>query len=219
MPWFTHTDKYVHMDGMARKGEDTRNRILDAAQAMILGHGFAGVSVDQLIQSLGLTKGAFFHHFRNKNDLARSLIRRYADEGLLLFRDNLTRARKLSDDPLQQLLILVGLYEELFENLTEPYPGCLLASYVYELQQFDEETRDIINEEFLLSRREVAKLLRAIIKKYPPRRPVDTVALADGFMSAFEGAFILSKSLDEADITVRQLRLYKTTLEALFLPD
>ena len=74
---------------MARKGEDTRNRILDAAQAMVLDRGFAGVSVDQLIQGLGLTKGAFFHHFRNKNDLARSLIRRYADQGLALFRDNL----------------------------------------------------------------------------------------------------------------------------------
>jgi len=207
------------MAGMASKGEDTRNRILDAAQALVLGHGFAGVSVDQLIKSLGLTKGAFFHHFRSKNDLARALIRRYADEGLALFRDNLARAGKLSDDPLQQLLILVGLYEELFESLTEPYPGCLLASYVYELQQFDEETRAIINEEFIESRREVTKLIRATMNKYPPRRPVDPMALADGFMSTFEGAFILSKSLDEADITVKQLRLYRTMIEALFLPE
>jgi TetR/AcrR family transcriptional repressor of nem operon len=206
------------MAGMASKGEDTRKRILDAAQTLVLGHGFAGVSVDQLIKSLGLTKGAFFHHFRSKNDLARALIRRYADEGLALFRDNLARAGKLSDDPLQQLLILVGLYEELFESLTEPYPGCLLASYVYELQQFDEETRAIINEEFIESRREVTKLIRAIMNKYPPRRPVDPMTLADGFMSTFEGAFILSKSLDEADITVKQLRLYRTTIEALFLP-
>ena len=216
--WFTHTGKYVYMTGMA-KGEDTRKRILDAAQALVLGHGFAGVSVDQLIKSLGLTKGAFFHHFRSKNDLARALIRRYADDGLALFRDNLARARKLSDDPLHQLLILVGLYEELFENLTEPYPGCLLASYVYELRQFDEETRAIINEEFIESRREVMKLIRAIMNKYPPRRPVDPMALADAFMSTFEGAFILSKSLNEADITVKQLRLYRTTLEALFLPE
>jgi len=207
------------MGGMARKGEDTRNRILDAAQAMILDHGFAGVSVDQLIKSLGLTKGAFFHHFRNRDDLARTLIRRYADQGLTLFRDNLARAKKLSDDPLQQLLILVGLYEELFADLTEPYPGCLLASYVYELQQFDAETRAIINEEFILSRREVTKLLREIMAIHPPRREVDPVALADGFMAVFEGAFILSKSLNEADITARQLRLYRTTLEALFLPE
>jgi TetR/AcrR family transcriptional repressor of nem operon len=203
---------------MARKGEDTRERILDSAQAMILGQGFAGVSVDQIIRSLGLTKGAFFHHFRNKNDLARALIRRYADEGIALFRSNLARAKRLSDDPLQQFLILVGLYEELFANLTEPYPGCLLASYVYELQQFDAEIRTILNEEFLLTRHELTTLIEEIGKRYPPRRDFDPVSLADGFMSVFEGAFILSKSLGEADITVRQLRLYKTCIEALFRP-
>jgi TetR/AcrR family transcriptional repressor of nem operon len=201
---------------MAGKGEETRKRILDAAQSLILDHGFAGVSLDQLIRSLGLTKGAFFHHFRNKNDLARTLIRRYADDGVQLFTTSLARARKLSDDPLQQFLILIGLYEELFENLDEPYPGCLLASYVYELQQFDEETRAIIKEEFILSRTELSQLIRKIMQKYPPRREVDPVSLADGFMSVFEGAFILSKSLNEADITIKQLRHYKAYIELLF---
>ncbi|MFZ0256233.1 MAG: TetR/AcrR family transcriptional regulator [Gammaproteobacteria bacterium] len=204
---------------MLRKGEDTRQRILDTAQALILERGFAGVSVDQIIQSLGLTKGAFFHHFRNKNDLARTLIQRYSDQGVELFNRTLTRAKRLSDDPLQQFLILVGLYEELFEDLTEPYPGCLLASYVYELQQFDEETRAIINIEFELSRRELTALIGAIRQQYPPRREVNPQSLADGFMSVFEGAFILSKSLNEPDITVQQLRHYKTYVELLFRRD
>lgn len=201
---------------MATKGEATRERILDAAQAMVLDHGFAGVSVEQLIQSLGLTKGAFFHHFRSKSELARALIRRYADEGIQFFGDSLARARKLSDDPLQQFLILIGLYEEMFADLTEPYPGCLLASYVYELQQFDAETRAIINEEFILSRTELAKLIREIMTKHPPRREVDPESLADGFMSVFEGAFVLSKSLGEADVTIKQLRHYKAYIELLF---
>jgi len=204
---------------MAKKGDDTRTRILDAAQAMILERGFAGVSLDQIIQGLGLTKGAFFHHFRNKNDLARTLIRRYSDQGVELFNSTLARAKRLSDDPLQQFLLLVGLYEELFDDLAEPYPGCLLASYVYELQQFDDETRAIINIEFELSRRELAQLLRAIMAKYPPRRQIDVQSLADGFMSVLEGAFILSKSLNEPDITVQQLRHYKTYVELLFRRD
>ena len=102
---------------MAGKGEETRTRILDAAQAMILDHGYAGVSVDQLISGVGLTKGAFFHHFKSKKDLARTLIKRYANDGVQLFEENLVRAKKLSDDPLQQFLIFIGLYEELFEGL------------------------------------------------------------------------------------------------------
>ncbi len=201
---------------MAGKGEDTRKRILDAAQAMILERGYAGMSVDMLIRSLGLTKGAFFHHFRSKQDLARQLIRRFADEGIELLRSNLERARKLSDDPLQQLLILIGLYEELFEGLTEPYPGCLLASYVYELQQFDADMRTILNEEFILSRTELSALIRQAMESYPPRAEVDPQALADCFMSTFEGAFILSKSLNEAGITAQQLRVYRTCIELLF---
>ena len=203
---------------MASKGENTRKRILDTAQAMILDHGYAGVSVDQLISSLGLTKGAFCHHFKSKRELARTLIQRYSDEGVQLFRDNLARARKLSDDPLQQLLIFIGLYEEIFAGLTEPYPGCLLASYVMEMQQFDEEMRDIINVEFYLSRTELTKLIEQIIENYPPRAEVDPVSLADGFMSVFEGAFILEKSMEEAAITAQQLRHYKTYVELLFKP-
>jgi TetR/AcrR family transcriptional repressor of nem operon len=201
---------------MARKGEETRQRILDAAQALILDQGYAGVSVDQLIGSLGLTKGAFFHHFKSKSELARSLIERYSNEGVKLFEDNLARAKRLSDDPLQQFLILIRLYEELFEGLTEAYPGCLLASYVYELQQFNADVRPIINREFLLSRKELTALIEQIAKQSPPRAPIDPTALADTFMSTFEGAFILSKSLAEPDITVQQLRLYRTFIELLF---
>jgi TetR/AcrR family transcriptional repressor of nem operon len=203
---------------MSTKGARTRDRILDAAQDLILDKGYAGVSIDQLISSLDLTKGAFFHHFKSKADLARTLIDRYSRDGVALLENNLSRAKKLSDDPLQQLLILVGLYEEMFEGLTEPWPGCLLASYVYELQQFDDDMKPVINREFLLSRSGVGELIESIMEKYPPRVPVDPTALADMFMSTFEGAFVLSKSLDEPDITVQQLRLYKAFITALFLP-
>ena len=204
---------------MRKKGEDTRSRILDSAQDMILSMGYAGVSIEQLISRLGMTKGAFFHHFNSKSELANALIRRFSDQGMTLFNDSLERARKYSDDPLQQLMILVGQYEEIFEGLTEPYPGCLLASYVYELQQFSEDTRELINEEFLLSRRKLTGLIKQIAKKYPPRLHVDPVSLADGFMTVFEGAFILSKSLNEPDITIKQLRHYKSYLKLLFDPE
>lgn len=202
---------------MSKKGSETRQRILDTAQDMFLHRGYGGTSLEQLIGSVGLTKGAFFHHFNSKGDLARHLIQRFANEGIDTFNEIQAKAERMSNDPLQQLLIIIGLWAELFENLTEPFPGCLLATYVYEMQLFEDDVRDIINSEFLLSRHKLTALIRQISKRYPPRVKVDPVALADMFMSTFEGAFILSKSLREPDITVQQLRLYKAFIEALFI--
>ena len=201
---------------MAKKGEDTRKRILDTAQTMILDLGYAGVSIDQLIKRLGLTKGAFFHHFRSKHELARALIERYSDEGIALFNASLARARKLSDDPLQQFLILIGLYEELFEDLTEPYPGCLLASYVYELQQFDAATVQIIRDSFLGWRALLKEKLDTVVAQYPARLDIDTTSLADMFTVVIEGAFITSKALDEPEVVPAQLRHFRNYIELLF---
>ena len=201
---------------MGKKGAETRQLIMDSAQAMILERGYGGTSVDHLIKSLGLTKGAFFHHFNSKGDLATALIQRYADAGIDLFDETMERAQKLSDDPLQQLLIIVGLFAEVYDDLTEPYPGCLLACYVYELQQFDDGVRAIMNSEMLHWREALIPLLNRIRVRYPPRAEFDSGALADMFLSTFEGAFVLSKSLQEPQITAQQLKLYKTFIETLF---
>jgi len=203
---------------MGRKGDETRVRIMDAAQAMILDQGYGGTSVDQVIKSLGLTKGAFFHHFNSKSDLAKALIQRYADDGIAVFHDTMKRSTKLSDDPLQQLLILVGLYIEMFEDLEKAHAGCLMAAYVYELQQFDEDVRPIINLEMLHWRKVLTAQIDRIKLRYPPREEVDSTALADTFLSTFEGAFVISKALEEPQVTAQQLTLYKTFLEALFKP-
>jgi len=204
---------------VSRKGEATREKILDAAQDLILDRGFSGVSVDTLLDRVGVTKGAFFHHFRSKNDMALALIRRYADQDRHFFQECLDRGTRLSSDPLQQLLITVGLYEELFGDRSDAYPGCLMASYVYELQVVEREAIDIVNENFLLWRHGITERLERISAVYPPRVAVDLPSLADGFLVIIEGAFILAKSLNDPNVVVQQLQHYKNYLRLIFQPD
>lgn len=204
---------------VTKKGSDTREKILDAAQDLILECGYAGVSIDDIIKRLGLTKGAFFHHFKNKNKLAVALIRRFADDDLAVLQESAERAAKLSNDPLQQLLIIVGLYEEMFTDLEEPYPGCLLASYTQELQHFDVEAREIVKDSFINWRKRMVIAIKRISKVYPPKIKVDAESLADEFVVLIEGAFILSKSLDDPDIVLKQLGQYKTYLQLIFEQD
>jgi AcrR family transcriptional regulator len=52
------------------KPEPARNRLLNAALRIVRQKGYHATSVDELCAAAGVTKGAFFHHFRSKEDLA-----------------------------------------------------------------------------------------------------------------------------------------------------
>ena len=52
-----------------KRGEG-RARLLDAALTVIRAKGYADTTVDELCRAAGVTKGAFFHHFRSKEELA-----------------------------------------------------------------------------------------------------------------------------------------------------
>ena len=199
-----------------RDPERTRERILDAAQALILDHGYGSTTVDAVVNRAGITKGAFFHHFGSKGDLARALVDRYALLDKQHLEHNLERARKLASDPLQQVLVLIGLYEEEFESMAEPFPGCLFASYIYENKLFDASTIDVLRESTLMWRAVAREMLERVAAVHPPRVPVDMESLADLFYALTEGSFIMTKTLGDKTLLARHTRHLRTYLELLF---
>src|SRR5258705_7792292 len=54
----------------SRTKPDAGTRLLDAAIQVIRGQGYSATTVDDICRAAGLTKGAFFHHFKSKEDLA-----------------------------------------------------------------------------------------------------------------------------------------------------
>jgi len=201
---------------MRKDGAMTRERILDAAQDLVLDRGYVGMTVEHVLDRVGITKGAFFHHFKTKDDLAKALLRRFADRDALVYSETRERAEKLSDDPLQQMLIFIRLFEDMFGELKEPYPGCLFASYLYELQQFDDETRGLIRDSFIKWRELLKGKFEAILRKYPPQTKVDAASLADAFTVVLEGAFITGKAMNEPQVVSEQLRHFRNYVELLF---
>ena len=201
-----------------REPERARERILDAAQALILDHGFSATSIDAIVGRAGATKGAFFHHFGSKADLAKALVERYAALDREHLEQGLARAEKLASDPLQQVLLLIAFYEEEFEAMLEPFPGCLFASYIYEAKLFDDATLAVLRESTLLWRRVLRAKLEEAAAVHPPRREVDMESLADLFYSLSEGAFVMTKTLGDKTLLARQARHLRNYLELLFGP-
>jgi AcrR family transcriptional regulator len=81
--------------------EARRQRILAGARACFARYGYEGATVRRLEDEIGLSRGAIFHHFRDKESLflavaeddAATMVATVADNGLVqVMRDLLTRA-------------------------------------------------------------------------------------------------------------------------------
>jgi AcrR family transcriptional regulator len=57
-----------------------RSEIVDAARRLFAEHGYDATSVNHIIAAVGISKGAFYHHFAAKEDLLEALAARYAEE-------------------------------------------------------------------------------------------------------------------------------------------
>jgi AcrR family transcriptional regulator len=58
----------------------TRGALLDAARRRFGSLGFAGTSLDEVAADAGVTKGALYHHFRNKEQLFLEVYDRLEEE-------------------------------------------------------------------------------------------------------------------------------------------
>jgi AcrR family transcriptional regulator len=204
------------LQGPPRK--DTRERILEVAEAAVLAKGFAATSIDELIAAVGITKSGFFYHFKDKADLARAMLLRYLDQDKALLDDLFKRGDELNEDPLHGFLVGLKMFAEMMANLPENYPGCLAASFAYQDTLFNREIRRLNADGMLAWRHRFRERFELIAAHYPPRQDVDLDALADTAMTLVEGGLILGRVLKDQTILPRQLLLFRDLVRTTFLP-
>lgn len=211
-----YSDRMLKPPG--KRPNDTRTRILDAAQSAVLEKGFAATSIDELIAAVGITKSGFFYHFKDKGELAKALLQRYIDEENELFDELFARADELNEDPLHGFLVWLKMFAEIMENMPDLHPGCLVASYCYQDQLFNQEVRELNATGMRAWRTRFRARLDKIAERYPPRIDVDLDALAYMISALADGGIILSKVLKDKTMLPRQIMLYRDFLRLIFQP-
>lgn len=201
---------------MVNKGAQTRERILAAAEPLVLRQGYAGTSLDDILAATGLTKGAFFHHFKDKAAFARALVERCACNDTARFERCAAAGEATSDDPLEQTVCFLKAVEDFFERQASPVDGCVLAVYTYELMQFEPTIHAYVAQCFRRWSAVYEKKFEAVLARYKPAAPVGARDLAESVLSVFEGAIILSRSFNDPMLLVRQLRQFRQYFELLF---
>jgi TetR/AcrR family transcriptional regulator, transcriptional repressor for nem operon len=199
-----------------QRGEDRREKILQAAEAIILQKGFSATSIEDIMAAAHITKGGFFYHFPGKNELARALVERYLEEDAKLF-DGLTqRAAELTEDPLQQWLLFLNLLAETMANLEDLHPGCLVASFTYESAQLDDDVKALIAEGLLRWRQFFRQQLERAAAAYAMDDAVSLDELADLLSSTIEGGIIVSRVFRDKMVLPQHIRQYRNYIRLMF---
>ena len=86
-----------------------RAELVDVAQGLFLTRGYERTTINDVISATGLSKGAFYHHFRAKEDLLEAIASRFARESLGFIQTLQADARM---DALARLNLLLSLGRE-----------------------------------------------------------------------------------------------------------
>lgn len=202
---------------MPRDGRATRQRLLDHAEHLVIEHGFAATSVDQVIAAAESSKGAFFNHFPTKQALAAALVERYAAGDIAHLEGGLADAEAATDDPAEQLVHFVGAFEREGDALLEAQSNCLYVSLLAERQLVDDGTAAPIVTAIETWRERLAAKVRQAVASRPGLAAIDPEDLADHIFATFEGAFVLCRSTGDPTHMRRQLRVMRQLLESVLL--
>lgn len=188
----------------------TRDNLIATAQALMRRKGYSATRVEEICQAAGVTKGAFFHHFRSKDDLAVQALTAFVDER----RAQMAGPWASHDDPVARLL---GYLEHLYERVLDMDvgQGCLIAVFTQELSFEDPKMRDRVVAAF----DEWTALVKALVDDALAARPcaeVDSHSLAGHMVASVEGALLVAKARQDREPVRETLMHLRRYVGALF---
>jgi TetR/AcrR family transcriptional regulator, transcriptional repressor for nem operon len=199
-----------------RSPSDLKIKLLDAAMAIIRTKGYSGTTVDDICHSVGVSKGGFFHHFKNKEELAVSAAGHFAEIAGGVF--SIAPYRDLPD-PLDRLLGYVD-FRKLILKGALPEFTCLLGTMVQEAYETHPAIREAcekaLGEHVLMLEAEIAEVMR----KYPPDSGLSyewtAESLASYIQAVLQGAFVMAKARGGPEVAVACLDHLRRYLKMLF---
>ena len=95
-----------------RDGEDTRERVLQAAAEQFAQHGFAGTSLAAISRACGISDGLILHHFQTKEGLYRQVLEEMARR----YGQALVQARNSAGSPAEGMQVTLAAAFHFWKN-------------------------------------------------------------------------------------------------------
>ena len=187
-------------------------KILASAKRLMLEKGYVATTVDEICADAEVSKGSFFHHFKNKEEMGKELVECVAAAS----REKMTEGIRATatDDPLDRVYAYLDWMVKMSRGPESK--GCLIGTFAQELSQSHPQIREVCQNNFKRNLQVFKKDLAAAKSKYAPKASFDVTGLADCFMAIFQGTMILMKANQDCSLMEKTITHYRGYLEHLF---
>lgn len=173
-----------------------RTKLLDAAVNVIRAQGYAATSVDDLCRAAGVTKGAFFHHFASKDEMAVAAANHWTATTVPLFE---TAPYHQPADPAQRVLAYVAFRKAILTGPTIPDFSCLAGTLVQETYDSHPDIRDACGASIVGHAETLVSDIQAALDE-AGRSAMSARSLALFTQSTLQGAFVLAKATNDPGV-------------------
>jgi AcrR family transcriptional regulator len=198
---------------MVRNPKRTRERLLQAASREIYISGFQSASLDTILASIGVTKGALYHHFDSKEALGYAIVEEVIGPDL---RAKWLRPLLKGKDPIDTL---IGIVQGESVRPEDVRGGCPLNNLAQEMSPLDEGFRKRMAKLFHEWQEGVAAALREGQIRGRVRRDVAPPAAAGFLIATLEGYASLAKNAQNPKVMKAGIRNIVSWLRSLRSPD
>jgi TetR/AcrR family transcriptional regulator, transcriptional repressor for nem operon len=175
---------------------DTRTQILQHIFEAIKLHGYQGLRTDKVIAALGVTKGAFYHYFPDKQSVGYAV----TDEIIApMYIGNWSNLLTGNGSVLENLL--AGIQRQTcYVTDGNVHLGCPLNNLIQEMSPLDEgfrlRLRSIVERERAL----IEAAIKFSMDAGELKPDVDPNSLSLFILSAIEGSYSIAKSLQRKSV-------------------
>jgi TetR/AcrR family transcriptional regulator, transcriptional repressor for nem operon len=169
------------------KGRATRNRVLDAATALVFEHGVAGTTLDDVRAAANVSKGQLYQYFADKDDLVHAVIDRTVQQVL-------GAQPRLLD--LSSWAAIAAWFDDLVQLQVDrrAIGGCPIGGLAGQLAETDEQARTELAAGFDRWEAPLRDGLRQMQAAGKLRRGAQPARLATATLAAIQGGLVLTQT-------------------------
>jgi TetR/AcrR family transcriptional repressor of nem operon len=190
----------------------TREKLVTAAVRLILKQGYHATGVEAICDEAGVTKGAFFHHFEDKDALGLAVIEWWGAMGM---REYSKASAEDAGDPLKQLHAMLDIMDGFASRPDEPCV-CAIGMMAQELATTHPAIRERCAIELGVWTQHVAHLLRKAQLRHRPATRFDPKEVAWFLNGLWQGSMLVSKTCASPAILRQNLKLARRFIDGLF---